>query len=245
MTSAASRYRTVLVDLDHTLFDTTASEDAAFAATMAAVGVVDPASLRPVYDLINRDLWAAVERHELTPLDVRDQRFVHFVEATGIRADPAGLATLFVDWLGRAGELYPGALDTITAVAAVADVVLVTNGLSEVQRPRLDRLGLTAHLDAVVISAEVGVSKPAQRIFDLALEAVGGRREEALMVGDGLTSDIRGATDYGMASCWLNANRVARALVDPSLRIDFEITDIRQLLGVCGIVAPGESAQAH
>lgn len=244
MTSPASRYRTVLVDLDHTLFDTTASEDAAFSATMAAAGVVDAESLRPVYDLINRDLWAAVERHELTPLDVRDRRFVRFVEATGIRADPAELATLFVDWLGRAGELYPGALDTIATVAAVAHVVLVTNGLSEVQRPRLDRLGLSVHLDAVVISAEVGVSKPAPHIFDLALEAVGGRRDDAIMVGDGLASDIRGATDYGMASCWLNTNGVDRDLVDPSLRIDFEITDIRQLLDVCGIAAAGDALRA-
>lgn len=93
-------------------------------------------------------------------------------------------------------------LDRLSNTVGLA---LVTNGLGEVQRARLTRLDLERYFDAVVISGEVGTAKPGNAIFDLTFERLGRPdRAGALMVGDSLTSDIRGGADYGIDTCWYN-----------------------------------------
>jgi 2-haloacid dehalogenase len=82
---------------------------------------------------------------------------------------------------------------------------MVTNGLSDVQRARIERCGLDDYFDAVIISSEVGHTKPRGEIFDIAFERLGNpSRSSAVMIGDSLTSDIRGGSDYGIATCWYN-----------------------------------------
>ena len=199
------KYRLVLLDLDHTLLDSDASEALAFEQTMSIAGVADPSQHFGTYDQINRALWAAVERGEVSPSHVRLARFEQFAAATGLDLDPAAMADSFVTGLGMHGDLYPGARDALAALADRVSLALVTNGLSEVQRTRLERLDLAGFFDAVIISSEVGVSKPAPGIFDIAFQHLGSDdRTSALMVGDSLSSDIRGGLNAGIATCWYN-----------------------------------------
>lgn len=224
------RYPVVLLDLDHTLFDSDESERLAFARTLAAAGVRDPDALLPTYVGINTALWAAVERGERTAVQVRTERFEQLVAACGLDADPDRLADDFVAGLGACGDLYPGAAGVLDRLAAVATLALVTNGLSEVQRARVARLDLADHFAAVVISGEVGVAKPAAAFFDVtfaALRAVPG--PHALMVGDSLSADVAGGAAYGLATCWYNPHgRDAGA----SARIDHVIGRLDELVDV-------------
>lgn len=236
---AVVRYSTILFDLDHTLFDTDRSEDLAFEHTMTTMGIAGSplpgVDLRGAYDRINKALWAAVERHEITPVQVRTRRFVEFVEATGVDADPYVMADVFVEGLASFGELYDGALDVVAALAERCRIALVTNGLGEVQRPRIRRIGLEPYLAAVMISGETGVSKPAAGAFDLTFEYLGvepddATRRTALMVGDSLSSDIRGGSDYGVATCWFNPKDVSRPTGPDAPRIDHELRSLSELL---------------
>jgi YjjG family noncanonical pyrimidine nucleotidase len=226
----------LLFDLDHTLLDSDASEDLAFERALRAVGVEDPSVHRGAYDRINRALWAAVERHEVSPNTVRTLRFEQLLAETGVDADPVALADEFAAGLGGLGDLYPGALDVVAALADHARLGIVTNGLSDVQRTRIQRLGLVAHFEAVVISAEVGVSKPAPAIFDLAFEQLGRPdRSTALMIGDSLSSDMQGGRNAGIDTCWFH--RAGTTAGDE--RVDHVITSLPQLLDV---VRSGRSA---
>ena len=84
-------------------------------------------------------------------------------------------------------------------------VGLVTNGIGEVQRARIDRTGIEPLLAAVAISGELGVSKPSPAIFDWILSEMNVTdRAGVLMIGDSLTSDIAGARAAGIRSCWFN-----------------------------------------
>ncbi len=221
-------YSTFLIDLDHTLFDSDASEASAFAQTMKAAGVSDPDKFVGRYQQINLELWAAVERGECTPQQVRNCRFERLVAETELDADPLVMADTFVSGLGAFGDLYDGARDAIQRLNEHASLALVTNGLSEVQRARIDRLGIEQYFDAVVISAEIGHAKPGSAIFDYAFEKLGfPAMETALMVGDSLSSDIRGGTNYGIATCWYN--RLGRAAT-PVDTIGHEISELKELL---------------
>ncbi len=234
------RYETVLLDLDHTLLDSDASEAAAFAATVRSAGLEPSEPLFATYSSINRALWAAVERGETTPNDLRVTRFERFATAAGVDADPERLAVTFTDGLGANGELYPGARATLETLAAEHRLALVTNGLSEVQRARIERLDLGPFFDAVVISAEIGRSKPGTEIFDVVFEQLDGPDQKAaLMVGDSLTSDIQGGTNAGIDTCWYNPQRKS-ASATPTARVTHEITALDQLASVVvdGSVSP-------
>jgi 2-haloacid dehalogenase len=208
---------TVLLDLDHTLLDSDASELAAFDATLFGVGVAEPRQFIDTYLGINRVLWAGVERGEITPAEVAVTRFVQLTKKIGLDADPEVMADAFLSGLGEHGDLYPDARSVLENLAANADLAMVTNGVGRVQRARIERLGLASYFSAVVISGEVGTSKPGPAIFDLTFEQLGSPAlESAIMVGDSLSSDIRGGREYGIETCWYNPHQRNRGADDHS-----------------------------
>ena len=221
-------YSTFLIDLDHTLFDSDTSESLAFRRAFDAAGIKDAERCLAAFRRINLELWTTVERGEATPDFVRNRRFERLADECGLDADPLVMSDAYVEGLGAFGELYDNALVVLDELARHASLGLVTNGLGEVQRMRIDRTGIAAHFDAIVISAEVGVSKPHGGIFDIAFRALGWPdKAAAVMVGDNLVSDIRGGADYGIATCWYNPGR--RAVADGT-RFDHEITALAGLL---------------
>ena len=110
---------------------------------------------------------------------------------------------------------------------------MVTNGLSEVQRSRIARLGLDEYFDAIAISAEVGASKPDAAMFDIVFESLGSAApESAIMVGDNLSADIAGGANYGIATCWYNPQGRS---TNGAHRIDHEIEDLQQLVSLLAV----------
>ena len=222
------RYETFLFDLDHTLLDSEASEISAYAHTMATIGHADPDHHFERYVAINREMWRAVEAGTMQPTDVRFRRFEQFTAEAGIDADPVAMAEAFVWGLGAHGELYDGARELLEALAGRVRLGMVTNGLSEVQRARIDRLDLGRYFDAVIISSEVGVTKPRREIFDHAFEQLGSPDPAtAVMIGDSLSSDIRGGRDYGIATCWFNRHG---AVAGPDDRSTHEVRTLAEIL---------------
>lgn len=224
------RYETILLDLDHTLFDSDTSEQTAFAQALVTAGIVEPMQYFTAYQAINLRLWAAVERGEVLQQHVRTHRFERLVAQEKIDADPLQLADDFVTGLGENGSLYAGAREVLERLSRQASLALVTNGLGEVQRARVDRLGIGEYFDAIIISAEVGAAKPGTEIFDIVFAALDSpSKVSALMVGDSLSSDMQGGANYGIATCWYNPNGQSVQRAD---QVAHEISDLAELLGV-------------
>jgi YjjG family noncanonical pyrimidine nucleotidase len=220
-------YTTLLFDLDHTLLDSDASEAAAFAQTLTEFGVGEPQQHFAVYNEINKALWAQVETGALSPDQVKTARFEQFAAAIGLDADPFAMAERFALGLGANGELYPGAVEMLDEVSTIASLGLVTNGLSAVQRARIERLDLQRYFAAIVISAEVGTAKPGTAIFDLAFDQMDKPpKKTALMIGDSLSSDIRGGKNYGIATCWYNPHD---RVVDGSHGVDHTVRHLAEI----------------
>ena len=231
------RYRTLLFDLDHTLFDSDACEIAAFEETLRIVGVDEPLQHHETYVEINKPLWHSVERGEITPEDVRVTRFERLIAEIGIDADPAHMAERFEAGLGANGDLYQGAREILEKLNQQATLALITNGLSQVQRARVERLSIETYFDAIVISHEIGASKPGREIFEATFRALGSPpKDTALIVGDSLTSDIRGGVNYGIATCWYNPEGKT---AEPGAGVDHEITELEDLPAI----AAGGSAR--
>jgi YjjG family noncanonical pyrimidine nucleotidase len=220
-------YTIFLFDLDHTLFDSDASETAAFGQTMVAAGIPNAERYRSAYRDINLELWAAVERNEIHPQVVRTRRFERLVAEHDLDADPLQMGDDFVAELGMNGELYDSAREVVERLSECASLAMVTNGLGEVQRTRIERLGIGDYFDAIAISAEVGAAKPGTKIFEIVFESMDfPAKESAVMVGDNLSADIQGGINFGIATCWYNPHRRS---ANGLTAIDHEIYELRDL----------------
>ncbi len=219
-----ARYALVLFDLDNTLSDFESAQRIALPGLLAEHGVADGAALIPTFKELASPLWAQLEAGELTLETLNDERFRRLVEHTGLDLDPAVVAPQYLAWLGRSGELWPGALPLLDRLLGTVDMGLVTNGYSEVQRPRLDKFDLNRYFSSVTVSSEIGHAKPSNAFFDVALAAHGNPDPSTvLVVGDSLSSDIAGGAAAGCATCWFNPTRKA---VPISPRIDHVATTL-------------------
>ena len=104
-------------------------------------------------------------------------------------------------------ECYPGVLPALRALrGAGAELVVVTNGPTAMQRAKVERAGLRPYLDRVVISEEAGVAKPDPRIFAIAVNGLA-CGEETWMLGDHAVNDIGGARGVGLSTAWVSHDR--------------------------------------
>jgi len=98
------------------------------------------------------------------------------------------------------------------------------------QRGRLGRSALAPLIEEAFISETAGAAKPSVEYFDYVFAHIDGiTRENCLVIGDSLTSDIQGANNYGLACCWFNPKKAPKP---ESLRVDYEIRDLRELYDI-------------
>ena len=200
------RYRYLLIDNDNTLMDFTLAEAKALIETLEEAGLPTDEDTVSAYHRFNDALWKALERGETTQAELKVERFAQLLEYLGkSRADGAALGAAYAENLGRHADLLPGALDFIQAVHGRMKIALVSNGISRIQRSRLSLCPFTPLLDAMVISEEIGVSKPDPRMVEIALEALGCTdKREAVLLGDSLSADIPAANAAGVDSIFLS-----------------------------------------
>ncbi len=197
--------RWVLFDLDGTLLDYAAAETAAVSATLSRAGLVVSDALLADYRQVNRRHWEALERGETTAAQLRLDRWRELLAAHRAETvDVAELAEHYLGDLAAGAQVCDGASEVVGDLAETFAIAYITNGLADVQRPRLHASGLCDHAEVVIISDEVGAAKPAPAIFDAAFEAMGGpARADVVLVGDSLTADVAGGRDYGLRTVWV------------------------------------------
>jgi YjjG family noncanonical pyrimidine nucleotidase len=202
--SAAGDGRWVLFDLDGTLFDYAAAETRAVSATLRDVGVRVTDAVLDDYRRVNARHWTMLERRETTPERLRLERWSETLAAhTDDEVDVAALSERYLVHLAAAAPLIPGAAEVVGDLADRFRIAFVTNGLADVQRPRLEASPLAEAAEVLIISDEVGAAKPDAAIFQATFEAMGGPRRDAVtMVGDSLSADIAGAADFGLPTVW-------------------------------------------
>lgn len=222
------KYKWVLFDLDNTLFDYDRAEADALRRAFEHAGCRFEPSYGPIYREINARLWSEFEQGRITQTEIRVRRFQDLFARLDIDLDPNAFSPVYLAFLSEGMYLVDGALAVVQALYGRAGLMLITNGLHEVQRPRLARSALNGYFAGLVISEEVGASKPNGGIFDAAFQQMGiPPKETVLMVGDSLSSDIQGGNLYGIDTCWFNPGRVPGK---PGIAATYEIGSLFEIL---------------
>jgi putative hydrolase of the HAD superfamily len=209
------RTQAVFLDLDATLLD---YDGFAWAATVRGVigGLALPAGLgqdrlAKVYTEVSTRHFLAAEQTRNAPADghaIWRQLWQQALAECGSDDEELAWQAAAAYEAERAARyrLYDDVLPTVAELRKrVSALVLITNGPGTTQRHKAEATGLTGLLDAVVISGEVGVSKPDPGIFEIAARAAGVPRPAAWHVGDNLETDVAGAVNAQLgAGVWLN-----------------------------------------
>ena len=220
-------YTWLLFDADGTLFDYDKAEEKALAATFVEMEIPFQDAYGPLYRRFNADVWKDFEAGRTTAERLRVERFERLFTAAGLQADAEEFGRRYLPNLARGSDLMPEAAETLRALKAHFRLALITNGLKDVQRPRLARSGIEELFEVVAISEELGVAKPHAAYFDALFALIGfPPKSQALVIGDGLTSDILGANLYGLDACWFNPRRLPP---DPRYPAKYEIRELNEL----------------
>ena len=196
------RHRLVLFDLDDTLCDYSLARSRrltrAFADAFQASGRDEPADLA---DLVARSI--ATEPHGVEHFP--DLLTAYRLSATAIAAAQGWYRANRFHELALFSEAR-AALVAVRTQAGVAgrQIGVITNGPAEVQRAKIDLLGIEDLVDFIIVSGEFGVHKPDPAIFGEALRIGDAHPDQAIYVGDSAVYDVAGARAAGMGVVWVN-----------------------------------------
>ncbi|MBY0096681.1 HAD family hydrolase [Mesobacillus maritimus] len=130
------------------------------------------------------------------------------------------LAETFPENRRKLPFVYEETFKVLDALKKDYRLLLLTNGSPDLQQTKLKITSeLVPYFDQIVISGDYGKGKPDTGIFEHALELMNVHKNEAIMVGDNLMTDILGANQVGMPSVWINRHQKERNEIIPTYEI--------------------------
>ena len=199
----------LLFDLDNTILDFNSGERAALSAALSCFGIEPDEEILSVYHRINVKYWEMLERGELTRSEVLEKRFDELFEVRGINSCTGKEAQLvYGKHLGEQHDFMPGAEKLLEEIYRKNDLYIVSNGCTEIQASRIADSGLEKYFKDFFISEKIGYDKPDVRFFDYCFANIPDfSADRAVIIGDSLTSDIKGGKNAGIATCWFNPGK--------------------------------------
>ena len=199
------KYKTLLFDADMTLFDFKASEAQCLEQTLMEYGFPHDPHALALYSRINDAYWKRFEYGEIDRASLLTARFDDFFRELGVCGDSAAFNRRYLENMGESSILLEGAEELCRKLCKTHRLYIITNGNSRNQRCRFQKSGFDAYFLDYFISEEIGSQKPQTHFFDYVCEHIPEwDADSTLVIGDSLSSDIQGAINYGLDSCWFN-----------------------------------------
>ncbi len=198
-------YEWLFLDLDNTILDFGASSKKAFYHIFDSHPVSLSEQHYKRYREINHQYWVSMEKGEISAEKLTVQRWSDFLKELKIKADPVLLNDNYLSHISNNPIFVKDALESLKQLSSKYRLMLITNGLASVQLQRLQLTSLHTYFEHIVISEQLGHAKPAKDFFEHC-HGLAGRplKDMVLVIGDTLTSDIKGGLDFGYHTCWYN-----------------------------------------
>ncbi len=217
--------KALLFDIDDTLFDFHRSEHDAFEKTLISFGITPNDEIIEYYSRVNDSQWKLLEKGERTRDQILTGRFDIFFEGIGrSEIDSGETWKRYENYLSKTWFYIDGAEELLKELYLDYELYAVSNGTATVQDGRISASGIGKYFKKIFISQKIGFNKPDKRFFDYCFERMDGlRREDALIIGDSLTSDIKGGINSGIATLWYNPHNKK---ADGDIKPDYEVTSL-------------------
>ena len=217
----------LFLDLDDTILDFHTAEAVALSKTLRKFGIEPRLEIVERYKQINILHWKMLERGEITRAQVKVGRFQALFREIGADCDAEVVTADYERNLAIGHYFLPGAEEAVKRLSKKYRLFLASNGTASVQKGRMTSANLYRFFENVFVSEEIGHNKPEKAYFDACFARIlDFDPEKAMIVGDSLTSDIRGGINAGIRTCWVNRHGAPR---DPEIPADYEIESLSQL----------------
>lgn len=226
------KYTILLWDIDGTVLNFLEAEKNAIRTLFQKFGLGECTdAMLSRYSAINRKYWEALERGEMEKSVILVERFREFFTLYGLDASCApAFNAEYQTALGDTIVFHDNAPEILRELRNSFRQYAVTNGTKTAQEKKLRMSGLSEIFDGVFISEDVGFEKPSVPYFDFVRNSIPDYRpEEALIIGDSLTSDIRGGNNAGIDTCWYNPSGKENTA---GVRVTYEIRNLHELSGI-------------
>ena len=225
------KYEVLLFDADNTVLDFDKSEEQALKWTFRDMGWDFSENILSVYRRNNIVQWQLFEQGKLTKPEVLINRFVNTFKELNLPLDEVDKAAdMYEEYLKKGFFTVPYAEEVLRRLQPAYKMYVVSNGVVSIQNSRMKGSGLEQFFLGRFVSEEVGFPKPQKQYFDYCFEHIGDiDKSKVLIIGDSLTSDIRGGINAGIDTCWFNPNHLVN---NSTAKPTYEIDDLRKLYNI-------------
>ena len=197
--------RNVFLDLDDTILDFHKAEHLALSKSLKELGITPSPDMLNRYSEINLWHWKQLELGQLTRNEVLIGRYRRLFEEFELDASAEDAQALYEHNLSIGHYFMPGAEELLEKLHGKYRLYIASNGTATVQHSRIKSANLARYFDDIFISQEIGADKPSHEFFERAFEKIpDARKSETVIMGDSLTSDIRGGENFGIETIWFN-----------------------------------------
>ncbi len=226
MSTANGKQPVVLLDLDNTILDFNTAERIALGRALGDLGLPVSDEIAALYNKINIQHWEMLEDGILTREQVLVQRYESLFRELGVETDAERAQSLYENYLAEGHWFMPGAEELLESLQGKYRLFICSNGSQSVQDGRIASAGIAPYFEKIFISEHMEGNKPEARFFEQCFREIPGfDKSRAIILGDSLTSDIRGGKNAGILSCWFNP---ARREYNGTIIPDYEINKLAE-----------------
>jgi YjjG family noncanonical pyrimidine nucleotidase len=229
-------YKHLFFDLDHTLWDHNTNSKLALEEVyqhfnLHALGISSSHQFYLTFNHINHQLWDLYEQGTIAQPALRHQRFRMIFSELGCYDYSLcdEISDSYINISVKKPNLLPNAKPVLDYLFPKYPLHIITNGFIEVQNIKMTSGGIKHYFREIVTSQNSGYKKPDVGIFEYALDLVGAKASECLMIGDSFQSDIVGATKAGIDTVFFNPDGRKQEL---TLKPKHEVKDLIELKGI-------------
>lgn len=211
----------VFFDLDHTLWDFDKNSELAFDKIFRRQHPqINTAEFIAVYSPINQACWKLYQVDQLTHEELRYKRLRDSFDVLNYTISDEEINQMAIDYityLPENNQLFEGTIEILNYLSNKYKLHIITNGFSEVQYKKINNSGLSDFFSSVTNSEMTGVKKPHPLIYEYALASANTSKNSAIMIGDCIEADIKGAINFGIEAIFFNPEKKEVPLDVPTI----------------------------
>ena len=222
--------RTVLLDIDDTILDFHECAKATILRASEDFGVEFTEEMLSYYMEQNAFLWGQYEKGIISREDIFRTRFPMLFKEYGFDVDGIEFENAFQKYFKTQYKFVDGADELVKYLSSKYDLYVASNSLLETQISRLTSAGLYKYFKNIFVSDTIGYQKPTKEFFESCFCHIPNfKKEETIIIGDSLSSDIKGGCRVGIKTCWFNPNRIEN---NTEFKADYEITSLDEIKNI-------------
>ena len=228
------KYKHLFFDLDHTLWDFEKNTSEAIKEVfklfnLSALSLFTFSDFMKKFHEVNGFLWDKFNHGQIDKQELRDNRFKLILNQLGWTENdiPKGISEKYLELAPVKQDVIPFTHEILKYLKPKYNLHIISNGFDDIQHLKLKSSNIHHYFKKIVTSDSSGHRKPQKGIFDYAMNEAGANKENAIMIGDNLETDIIGAQNAAMDHIYFNPNKVKH-----KYKVTFEIDSLKQIMNI-------------